>query len=174
MDIEKKVKKAMKGNKKEFEYLISMEKEKLYRIAFLHVKNQSDALEIVQEAVYKAFVSIKHLKDSKLFFPWLKKILINCALDFLKRKKKVVFLSEESLERLPEREMELDTRIDLINAIDKLDGKYKSVIILKYYEDLTLKEISHTLDIPVGTVKSTLHRAIRKLKVEFREDCING
>ncbi|WP_026673391.1 sigma-70 family RNA polymerase sigma factor [Alkalihalobacterium bogoriense] len=174
MDVEKRVKKAIKGNKKEFEFLINEEKEKLYRIAFLHVKNQTDALEIVQDTVYKAFVSIHKLQEPAQFTAWIKKILIHCALDFLKKKQKVIFISNDLLEWIPDKAIEIDTQLDLMEAIDQLNGKYKSVIILKYYEDLPNKEIATIMDIPEGTVKSTLHRALQQLRVVLEGKCANG
>ncbi|MET1123286.1 sigma factor, partial [Priestia megaterium] len=67
MSIEKKVKKAKRGNEKAFQELIELEKNKLFRIAYLYVKNEADALDIVQDTIYKAFISIKRLKDPSYF-----------------------------------------------------------------------------------------------------------
>jgi len=81
-------------DEKAFEDLVKKEKEKLYRIAFLYVKNENDALDIVQETIYKAFTSIETLREVKYFSTWITRILINNALDFLKKQKKIL-LSDE-------------------------------------------------------------------------------
>jgi RNA polymerase sigma-70 factor, ECF subfamily len=82
------VEKAKKGDQKAFMQLIDTEKEKLYRIAYTYVKNESDALDIVQDTIYKAFISINNIKDVSYFSTWITRILINTSLDFIKKKKK--------------------------------------------------------------------------------------
>jgi len=81
MSIEKRVNKAKKGNEKAFQALIEIEKHKLYRIAYLYVKKEEDALDVVQETIYKAFISIKQLKDAAYFSTWITRILINTAIN---------------------------------------------------------------------------------------------
>ncbi|MBM6617403.1 sigma-70 family RNA polymerase sigma factor [Bacillus suaedaesalsae] len=173
MYTEKDVKKAMKGHKKSIEKIMENEKGRLYRIAYLYVKNEDNAVDIVQDAVYKAYISIHRVKDPLLFSAWLKRITINCALDFLKQQKKVVPLINEIVESIPTKTVEVDGSLDLYNAIDQLNERHKSIIILKYYEDLPNKEIAEILDCPEGTVKSNLHRALQLLRGYLKEDCIN-
>jgi RNA polymerase sigma-70 factor, ECF subfamily len=84
------VKKAKRGNSKAFQKIIEAEKEKLYRMAYLYVKNESDAIDIVHETIYKAFISIKNLKETDYFSTWLMRILINTALDFIKKNKRII------------------------------------------------------------------------------------
>jgi len=84
MAVQKEVLRAMHGNRESFHALIEANQEKLYRIAYSYVHNQHDALDIVQDAVYRAFVSIKNLKHAEYFNTWLVRIVINCALDKLR------------------------------------------------------------------------------------------
>ncbi|MCC5803566.1 sigma-70 family RNA polymerase sigma factor [Rossellomorea vietnamensis] len=169
--IEKKVKKARKGDEKAFQELIDIEKNKLYRMAYVYVKNEDDALDIVQEAIYKAFISIKSLKHPQYFSTWLSRILINSALDFIKKHERTI--TTEEMDVIPgERHSLIEEKLDLALAIEELDVPYKTVIILRYYKDFTVKQIAEILDCPEGTIKTRLHRAIRQLKSELKEGCI--
>ena len=84
----KLIKKAIKGNKECLEELLVIHGDQLYRTAYLYVRNREDALDIVQETSYKAFLSISQLRNEKFFLTWLTKILINCSYDILKTRKK--------------------------------------------------------------------------------------
>ncbi|MGM0877983.1 MAG: sigma-70 family RNA polymerase sigma factor [Bacillota bacterium] len=171
MKNDKLIKRAKKGDKKAFSKLVELEQTKLYRTAYLYTKNKDDALDIVQETIFKALISIEKLREPKFFSTWITKILINTSLDFLKKKKKVVMIDFELAE--PYKEDEIDDRIDLYHAIDKLNERHKTIIILKYYQDQSIKQIADLLELPEGTVKSNLHRAIQALKTTVKEDCVN-
>ena len=73
------IKKAQKGNDKAFLTLFQQYEQDIYRTAFVYVKNQSDALDVVQETAYRSFKSIKDLKEPKYFKTWLIRIAISCA-----------------------------------------------------------------------------------------------
>lgn len=159
----KHVKKAMKGNAEAFEILINEQKEKLYKTAYLYVRNKDDALDIVQETVTKAFVSLSQLKQPELFNAWLMKILIYTAYDVLQKKKKVVLTEDFSY--LKEKEsIEIEEKMDLMSAITTLNYNYRTVIILFYFHDQSIKHISELMDKPEGTIKTYLHRAKSELK----------
>lgn len=168
------VKKAQKGDEQAFLKLIHKEKEKLYRIAFMYMKNESDALDIVQETIYKAYISIKNVKEASYFPTWLTRILINTALDDIKKKNKVISIEQDLLEKI-ESSQRIDSadKLDLLQAIDQLDEKYKTVVILRYYKDLSVKQIAELLECPEGTVKTNLHRSINQLKVKLKGECMN-
>ncbi|XXM73177.1 sigma-70 family RNA polymerase sigma factor [Lysinibacillus sphaericus] len=169
----KLIMKAKKGNKKAFAKLIDEEKEKLYRTAFLYTKNKDDSLDIVQDTLYKALISIHNLKEPDYFSSWLMRILINTSLDFIKKKKKVIPMDAEYAERIPGKEIKIESRLELFEAIDCLNARSKTIVILKYYQDKTIKQIAEIVNLPEGTVKSTLHRALKELKVLIKEDCVN-
>lgn len=79
-------KKAMAGNKVAFQELVLQEKDNLYRMAYIYMKNENDALDVVHESVFKAYKSIKKLKEPSYFSTWLTRIIINTSIDFLKKK----------------------------------------------------------------------------------------
>lgn len=174
MNYSKLLKKAQKGNDQAFLTLIDQEKEKLYRIAFTYVKNETDALDIVQETIYKAYTSISSLKEPAYFSTWLTRILINSSLDFIRKNNKLIPIEQESLERIESHQTAFsEDKLDLLNAIDQLEEKYKTAVLLRFYQDLSVKQIAKILECPEGTVKTNLHRAINKLRTTFKEVCIN-
>lgn len=165
----KLVKKAMKGNTKAYGQLIEQKKELLYRTAYLHVKNEQVALDLVSETIIKGYESIHTLREPAYFKTWLIRILLNNVKDYFKKVKDEV--SYEFLEEFPdEKRTCVEEKLDLKNAIDTLPKKYQSVIILKYYEDMKISEIAEVLDIPEGTVKAYLHHGKEALKTCLKED----
>ncbi|ASV70245.1 MULTISPECIES: sigma-70 family RNA polymerase sigma factor [Cytobacillus] len=171
MSFEKKIERAKRGNGRAFQELIEEEKNKLFRMAYLYTKNEDDALDIVQETVYKSFVSIKQLKDPHYFSTWISRILINTALDFIKKNKHTIPLRDFDISQ-KSHSIEVEEKLDLLDAIKQLDVPYKSVILLRYYKDLSVKQIAEIMQCPEGTVKTRLHRAINQLKINLNERCI--
>ncbi|MGP7817340.1 sigma-70 family RNA polymerase sigma factor [Niallia sp. 01092] len=169
--MDKKINKAKRGNEKAFQELVEMEKSKLFRMAYLYVKNEEDALDIVQETICKAFISIKHLKESSYFSTWIARILINTAIDFINKTNRLVSLSDAD-GYIHDQNLHMEEKLDLVEAIKRLDMHYKTVIIFRYYKDLTVKQIAEILNCPEGTVKTRLHRAIHQLKSDLKEGCI--
>ncbi|MEH6890072.1 sigma-70 family RNA polymerase sigma factor [Bacillus sp. JJ864] len=165
MDEIKLVKKAKKGNDAAFEQLISLHQDQLYRTAYMYVQNKEDALDIVQETVYKAYVSLEQLQKPNFFLTWLTRILIHNAYQVLNEKKKVQQL-EDRREYKDVRNIAngIEQNIDLQVAIGKLDENYQTVIILHYYYDLPINQIAWHMNVPEGTVKTYLHRARKSLK----------
>ncbi|WP_100011258.1 sigma-70 family RNA polymerase sigma factor [Lentibacillus sediminis] len=171
MSEQEKVKKAKRGNDQAFQELIQKEKNKLYRMAYMYVKNENDALDIVQETIYKAYISMKTLKENQYFSTWLTRILINKSLDSIKKNKHVIPI--DKIEGIHTTEIhKAEDHIDLIDAINRLQDQYKTIVILRYYKDYTVKQIAETLDCPEGTVKTHLHRAVKQLKMDLKEEGI--
>lgn len=159
------VKKAIKGNEDAFEQLIKQESDKLYRTAYLYVRNKEDALDVLQETVCKAFVGIHKLKEPKYFSTWLVKILIRTAYGVIQKKKKTVLSGEALIYSLIENTSPSpEEDLDLTNAISTLDQNYQTVIILFYFHDLSIKTIAEKMQKPEGTIKTYLHRAKAELK----------
>ncbi len=175
-NIDSIIKKAIKGDEVSFSKLIDLNKEKLYRISYMYVKNEQDTLDIVSSTVFKAYLNINKLKDPKLFNTWIIRILINTAADQLKKTKKIIYIDNyeqfENLNKTNEFEFKLANDMDLYNAVDKLDMKYKNLIILKYFEDMTISQISKLLNQSEGTIKVYLSRALKKLKIDLMKECI--
>ena len=151
-------------------YIIENQKY-LYRIAFSYAKNQDDALEIVQNTIYKALNSSNSLKNINLIKYWITRILINDCFDFFKKNSKLV-LVEEVYDKEQYKD-EVLNRIILENAMNNLPSKMKIIIILRFFEDFKIKEISQILDMNENTVKTNLYKALNLLKIDLEEDFIN-
>ena len=157
------IKKAVKGNKRCLEELLVLHSDQLYRTAFLYVRNREDALDVVQEASYKAFTSISQLKNEKFFLTWLTRILIHCSYDVLKRKKKEIPIDMMKERDVDGREHDVES-LDLVAAINQLNEKHKDAIILFYFHDFPISEVAKVMNIPENTVKTYLSRGKERLK----------
>lgn len=149
---------------KQFAARMEESKEKFYRLAYCYVKQEQDALDILSEATYRGFLHLGKLEKPEYFDTWMSRIIINCAYNLLKKQNKYE-LSEpdDSLPAEPE-PLSIDDRLDLYQALDTLPPAEKSLIILKYFEDRSFREIASILNIPESTVKTRLYRVIGKLK----------
>jgi RNA polymerase sigma-70 factor (ECF subfamily) len=168
MDISELVRKAKKGDNAAFAELIQSSQEKLYRIAYSYVRNKDDALDIVSESVYKAFVNLESLKNPSYFNTWIIRIAINQSINFINKGRKVML--KENIElNAAKNTPEPDEAFDLHTAMDRLDENQKAVIILKYFEDLTIAQVAEIMNRPVGTIKTYLHGALKNLRLELKE-----
>lgn len=166
----KLIKESIKGNKESFGILIKNNKEYLYKMAFLYVKDEQDALEVIHETVYRAFLNIGRLKKAKFFNTWITRILINVSIDFLKKKGNSEILDESTAIIKEKSSISTEERLDLYNAIDLLNDNYKTVIIMMYFNDMKIKDIAKVMEVPENTVKTYLRRAKQALGEVLKED----
>lgn len=143
---------------------IQNNQEKFYRVAFSYCKSKEDALDIVQDAIYKALKSYKSVHTEQYIASWFYRILINTSITHLRRKKDVVPFGDVEEVVLEEKEY-----LDLYDSIDKLLPEERTLIILRFFEDLKIKDISDILEINTNTIKTRLYKVLKKLKVEL--DC---
>lgn len=137
---------------------------KFYRLAYCYVKNEHDALEIVSEATYRGFIHLDRLKEQEYFDTWMSRIIINCACDYLKKQGKYQYSEPDDSLSAPKEEISIDERLDLYQALESLNPAEKSLVILKYFEEKSFREIAEILSIPESTVKTRLYRALNRLK----------
>ncbi len=166
-------KNSIKNNSEVFEELLLQYKSYLYKVAYTYVKDKEAALDILQEASFKAWLNIHTLKDEEKFKPWITKILVNTAINYIRRSK-VIYIDDEnpiisSENIVSKKAISLEEKLDLYKAIDLLKPKYKTVIILKYFDDMKIEDISYVLDVPINTVKSHLKRAKESLSDILKE-----
>lgn len=168
------IKKAIKGDRRAFEELMNIYFDRLCREAYMKCKYEEDVKEIVQETVYKAYKNIKSLKEPKYFKTWLSRILINVSNDYLRKKGMVdLELDEKAYIKEVTVEDSVEIKIDLYNAIDTLEDKYKDAIILRYINDLKIEDISEILDRPINTIKTHLRKALKDMKKLLKEGYSN-
>ncbi|MEH6886354.1 RNA polymerase sigma factor SigW, partial [Priestia megaterium] len=141
------------------------------------------AQDAAQEAFIRAYVNIHSYDTSKKFSTWLYRIATNLCIDRIRKKKPDYYLDAEVAgtdglnmysqiaadQALPEEELEQVELQEFIQSeILKLPEKYRTVIVLKYIDELSLKEISDILDLPLGTVKTRIHRGREALRNRLR------
>lgn len=150
-----------------FKTWVKLYSERLVRIAFMYVKDQSTAEDRVQNAFIKAYQSMHKLKDVDNPLPWLFRIVVNECKSYLKKNRREVVTSvfseqnEKSAEEVYLYQLESSK---LHNAILKLQESYKLPIVLYYFEELQVQEIANLLGVSIETVKVRLHRGRKRLE----------
>jgi len=161
---------ACQGDAAAFAAWIGNEQARLYRLAFAHLRHEQDALEAVQETTYRAYKNIRKLREPAFIRTWVTRILLNICTDELKRRNRSLVAIDNVAEVVDEASSLAVQNVSIHIAIDALDAQSKQMIILKYLEDLTIAHIAELLEIPEGTVKTRLHRALGELRKWMRED----
>lgn len=152
------------------EKFIIENREAHYRLAYSYVRNKDTALDIVQDSIFKALKSIDRLEEITYLKTWFYRIIVNTSIDFIRKHQRVTVMDDQVLGlHLPQLEDEM-TDMDLQDAIDQLPPKYKTLIILRFFEDLKIEEIATITDQNINTVKTRLYRALKKLRIEVGED----
>lgn len=156
---------ASGGDEECFVALCDVLKRKLFRTAKGILGSEALALDAVSEAVFRAFRGIRRLREPRYAETWFTRILLNAANDIYRRQK-----HEVVTDTVPEGAY-YDNHSDLefSQMIESLPRELREIVSLKYYSDYTLTEISAILDIPEGTVKSRLNRALKLLRLEVSE-----
>lgn len=169
------VKQAKNGEQKAFTELMQRYRKPIRHMMYRMIKNREDADDLTQEAFTKAFNKIETYNPKFAFSTWLFRVASNNCIDFI-RKKKLILLSiddtiidddsdafSESLKSAnldPEEQVIKQQRNRLIrNLMKHLGERYRLMIELRYFEEMTYNEIAQELDLPLGTVKAQLYRA---------------
>ena len=144
---------------------IKENQEKFYKIALTYSKNEDAALDIVQEAIVKALNNINKLKKEEYVKTWFYRILINECLQYIKKSKRISIYEFQDIESQIEWNDDISINgIDMYKYIESLDSKLRTVIILRYFEDMKIEEIAKITKANVNTVKSRLYKALQVLK----------
>jgi len=167
------VKNAKEGDQKAFAELMQRYKDSIYFMALKMVNNRDDAMDITVETFGKAFENIDKYKPDFAFSTWLFRIATNNCIDFI-RKKKLNMVSI-NVENDDGENITLQIKSDILNPeedsikreereqlkvmVDKLPSRYRTLITLRYYDELSYEEIALQLDSPLGTIKAQLFRA---------------
>lgn len=181
--IKKRIKQVIKGDQDAFAEIVEIYSNSIFQLGYRMLGNRHEAEDIAQEAFIRAYVNIKSFNQDLKFSTWLFRIATNLCIDRIRKKKPDYYLDAEvsgtdgltmysqlsSNSPLPENELEsLELQETVQNEILKLPEKYRSVIVLKYMEELSLNEISEILDMPLGTVKTRIHRGREALRQQLR------
>jgi len=156
--------------------LVERHYARLYRIALAYLRQREDALDVVQEAFVKAYQGASRWDGSAEAGPWLTRVTVNLAIDRWRRNRRrgetfspladddhAASLADPgaSAERAL-RGREAGERV--ARALRALPERQRAVVVLRHYQDLSLEEIAQSLGMSLGTVKSSLHRALARMR----------
>ena len=147
---------------------IKENQEKLYKVAYTYTKNSELALDVVQEAITKSLENIHKLREEKYVKTWFYRILINESIKAYKENK--YFIDYESATNEVYNgsyENEVINNLDIYTVIQGLNQKVKTVIILRFFENLKIEEIAYITKTNTNTVKSRLYKGIGEIKKEI-------
>ena len=168
MDLET-VRKAKQGYVNEIGQIILENTQTLYRIAFSILKTEDEIYDAISNTTVIVFEKIHTLKNEEYCKTWMTRILINECYKIYNQNKKIIHLEDYNKEKLVHDDTYFD--LEIKNIIKSLDSDLKQVVVLYYFEDFSVKEISKVMKIPEGTVKSRLSRARSELaKVLIKDE----
>ena len=143
--------------------------DKFYRLAYSYVQNQEDALDAVQNAVCKALEHYTDLKNGGAVRTWMYRIVVNESLMILKDRKRMVAVDQDEQKEIPYEEKGYEPQDNLYDEINQLPEEVQTIVKLRFYEELSLKEIAQAMKMNLNTVKAKLYRGLKTLRVMIQE-----
>jgi RNA polymerase sigma-70 factor (ECF subfamily) len=177
------VRRAREGDGGAREELFHRHRTDSYRVAYRLLGHEQDALDVVQEAMLKAFLGLSEFDGRSGFRTWLLKIVTNTALDWGRRRKRRVLPSsngehnghDAATDNDPARRMhQQDLRRALDRALSRLTPTIRTTFVLFAEAGMSYKEIAEAQTVPIGTVMSRIHAAREKLQTDLDWDRLNG
>ncbi len=144
---------------------------RFYRLAYSYVKNRDDALDVVQEAVAKGLDNLGSLRQPEYIRTWFYRILVNESINFLRRNKGTVSFDEAlDYRNAPDEIGRKTDAMSVYSALDRLPPNMKTVVILRFFEDMQLSEIASVTGSGLSAVKHRLYRALERLKIDLERE----
>lgn len=171
---------AKRGDSQAFESLVKKYQKPIYYLCHRMTGAHQSADDLSQDTFIKAYLSLHTFNESMIFFSWIRRIAVNSALNFLKKRKRekplgeremrVTDTSNASRQELPQdtlQKKQMEKKFK--EALSELPDEQRVIFVLKVYENQSYGQIANMLKIPHGTVMSRLSRARQKLKSEMSE-----
>ena len=180
--VKQRIKEVLKGDQNAFGEIVEIYKDKVFQLCFRMLGNRHEAEDMAQEAFVRAYVNIHTFNIKLKFSTWIYRIATNLCIDRIRKKKPDFYLDAEvagtdGLNMYSQIAADTEDPVDEVESLElhdtiqkeilNLPEKYRSVIVLKYIEELSLKEISEILDMPIGTVKTRIHRGREALRKQL-------
>lgn len=163
------------GDQKAYAELMSRYKDSIYYMLLKMVNNRDDAEDLTIEAFGKAFRNIRQYTPDYAFSTWLFKIATNNCIDFIRKKRKLMLSIDRGFENEEGQDISLEVKSEgpgpddvmmkkqkvmmMKDVVEKLKPRYRRLVELRYYQELSYEEIAEELNLPLGTVKAQLFRA---------------
>lgn len=139
--------------------------QKYYRLAYSYVHNEQDALDIVQAGAYKAISRARTLRSEEFAGTWIYRIMMNEAVNFVRKNRREYAEIEENMASSEDVYQDIDLR----RAIEELPEKERAIIVLRFFEDMTIEQVAQVLGLNLSTAKSRLYRVLEKLRIKLDE-----
>lgn len=163
---------AQRGDRRAFEWLLREQYDRLYAIARRIVSDSHDAEDATQEAVVRAWRQVPKLRDAQRFEAWITRLLVNACYDILRQRGRRIQVPLDAVRDANPTDHAVDhaerDRLEL--AFRRLTPQHRAVLVLHFYSDLTAERIAEVVGVPVGTVNSRLHYAVRALRAALEAD----
>lgn len=169
---------CLQGDTAAFGVLVRRHQERLYHSVYRLVENAEDAQDVVQEAFLHAYQSLDGFKGDSLFFTWLYRIAVNTAISLKRKQRAMVRIetarngeallepSDPSAESRPGHALEqAEQGRQIRDALNRLSAEHRAVLVMKDMEGQKYETMAEILQVPIGTIRSRLHRA----RLELRE-----
>jgi len=155
---------VQEGQREVYQIIVQRYMQKAYYLALGFVHNHQDALDLSQDAFIRAFRKIKKFDNRKPFFPWFYRVVRNLCLDHIKRRRvrNEIPLAENLILREEDRDREMKSV--LRRGLGQLPFEQKELILLRYFQQLSYREIAELTGRPLGTVMSALFYAKKRLR----------
>lgn len=180
---ERIIQRAKKGDRSAFAEMVDLYKDRVYHISYRMLGNRQEAEDVAQETFIRVYNNLENYDPNYKFSTWIYRIATNLSIDFIRRRKQNFSLDADISgadgldwhDRLadtgkgPEEELLADElQNEVQDAILDLNPKYRSVMVLRYIEDLSLQEISDSVQLPISTIKTRIHRGREALRKKLR------
>jgi len=168
---------AKHGDHGNFQTLVEQYMGKAIGVAMGYTRNREDAIDMAQDAFYRVYRHLDRFREGERFAPWFFRILRNCCLNFIHKRKRSRQISLhprdegetgipiEDCSAGPAEQLEgKETNQEVWAAIDKLPLKHREILLLRHFQELDYSGIAEVLEIPIGTVMSRLYHARKKMQ----------
>jgi len=162
------------GSGDAFQALVERYEDRVFALVHQYVKDRSECEDVAQEAFVQGFRKIGSFRGQSSFYTWLYRIAVNTATDHLKRKRRDPSVSLEALPPVfeetapstaPDKALiDREFRARLSEAVEALPEPFKTVLILREFEDCTYEQMAEILECSIGTIESRLFRARQRLR----------
>lgn len=145
---------------------------RFYRLAYSYVGEREAALDVVQNAILKGLEKCDTLRNKDAIKTWFYRIVVNEALQLLRERKREELSADGEIFEQAYTEPAYDREREVYEAVRNLPDPGRTVVILHYYEDLTLKQIAEVTDVNLNTVKYRLYSSLERLKGRLKEEAL--
>ncbi len=164
------IKACLRGDKEMYRHIVEKYKARAYHLAFMFTKNHEDALDLSQEAFYRAYRSLKDYDPSRPFYSWFYRILKNLCINFVNQHKRLIRMDDYTemtvpdLGDRPDQLFEQNERSLLLwKGLKALNERDREIILMKDFNNFSYQEMADVLEIPIGSVMSRLYYARKRL-----------